>query len=126
MLLEPLLPLHASEHACMLSCSVVSDSATPWTVARQVPLSMGFCRQKYWGRLPFPPPGDLPDLCLLQVSGVADGFFTAEPPRKLSLTILQSYLCEERVVRYTINSLDSRTVNFDSYTKFLFFHDCFH
>ena len=33
---------------------------TPWTVARQVPLSMGFCRQ-YWSRLPFPSPGDLPD-----------------------------------------------------------------
>ena len=35
--------------------------ATPWTVARQVPLSMGFSRQEYWSRLPFPSPGDLPD-----------------------------------------------------------------
>ena len=33
----------------------------PWTVARQVPLSMGFSRQEYWSRLPFPSPGDLPD-----------------------------------------------------------------
>ena len=30
------------------SCSVVSDSATPWTVAHQVSLSMGFSRQEYW------------------------------------------------------------------------------
>ena len=34
--------------------------ATPWTVARQAPLSMGFSGQKYWSGLPFPSPGDLP------------------------------------------------------------------
>ena len=32
----------------------------PWTVAHQAPLSMEFSRQEYWGRLPFPTPGDLP------------------------------------------------------------------
>ena len=35
--------------------------ATPWTVACQAPLSMGFSRQECWSGLPFPPPGDLPD-----------------------------------------------------------------
>ena len=35
--------------------------ATPWTVAYQVSLSMGFSRQEYWSGLPFPSPGDLPD-----------------------------------------------------------------
>ena len=34
---------------------------TPWTVARQAPLSMGFSRQEYWSGLPFHSPGDLPD-----------------------------------------------------------------
>ena len=34
---------------------------TPWIVACQAPLSMGFSRQEYWSGLPFPPPGDLPD-----------------------------------------------------------------
>ena len=34
---------------------------TPWTVACQVPPSMGFSRQEYWSGLPFPSPGDLPD-----------------------------------------------------------------
>ena len=34
---------------------------TPWTVARQAPLSTGFSRQEYWSGMPFPPPGDLPD-----------------------------------------------------------------
>ena len=33
---------------------------TLWTVARQVPLSMGFSRQEFWSGLPCPPPGDLP------------------------------------------------------------------
>ena len=35
--------------------------ATPWTVACQAPLSLGFSRQEYWSGLPFPSPGDLPD-----------------------------------------------------------------
>ena len=35
--------------------------ATSWTVAYQVPLSMGFSRQEYWSGLPFPSPGNLPD-----------------------------------------------------------------
>ena len=39
----------------------MSDSATPWTVAYQAPLSMGFSRQEYWSGLPFPSPVDLPD-----------------------------------------------------------------
>ena len=38
-----------------------SDSATPWTIALQAPLSMEFPRQEYWSGLPFPPPEDLPD-----------------------------------------------------------------
>ena len=41
------------------SAQSVSDSATPWTAARQAPLSMGFSRQEYWSGLPCPPPGDL-------------------------------------------------------------------
>ena len=34
-------------HACLVA-SVMSDSVTPWTVAHQAPLSMGFSRQEYW------------------------------------------------------------------------------
>ena len=40
--------------------SIVSDSATLWTIACQAPLSMGFSRQEYWSALPCPPPEDLP------------------------------------------------------------------
>ena len=35
--------------------------STPWTVAHQALLSMGFSKQEYWSRLPCPPSGDLPD-----------------------------------------------------------------
>ena len=59
------------KHACMLShFSHVRLFTTPWTVAHQAPLSLGFSRQEYWRGLPCPPPRDLPNpgihlLCLL-------------------------------------------------------------
>ena len=47
---------------CVLSCfSCVRFFATLWTVACQAPLFMGFSRQEYWGGLPCPSQGDLPD-----------------------------------------------------------------
>ena len=56
---------------------------TPWTVARQAPLSMGFPRQEYWSELPSPSPGDLPDPGIELVCLTLAGFFlTAEPPGK--------------------------------------------
>ena len=45
----------------VLLFSCVQHFSTPWTVAHQAPLSMGFSRQEYWSGFPFPPPGDLPD-----------------------------------------------------------------
>ena len=67
--------------ACVLY-SVVPDSSTPWTVACQAPLFMGFFRQKYWTGLPFSPPRDFSDLginlCLLASSALAGRFFTTE------------------------------------------------
>ena len=68
-------------HTCVLSCfSRVQLFKTPWTVARQAPLSMGFSRQEYWSGLPCPPPGDLPDLGIEPTSSVspalAGGVFT--------------------------------------------------
>ena len=43
------------------SLSCVQLFATPWPVAYRAPPSMGFSRQRYWSRLPFPSPEDLPD-----------------------------------------------------------------
>ena len=60
--------------------AVVSDSATPWTVACQAPLSTGFPRQGYWSGSPFPPPGDLPSLGIKPRSpALAGRFFTTQP-----------------------------------------------
>ena len=54
--------------------------ATPWTVALQAPLSMGFSRREYWAGLPFPFPGDLPhpgiELTCLKSPALAGRFFT--------------------------------------------------
>ena len=75
---------HYWREDCMLdfSCSILSDSfATPWTIAHQAPLSMGFPGQEHWSGLPFPPPGDLPDLGIESVSpALANRFFTTESP----------------------------------------------
>ena len=80
-----LLSTHASlrlsmgVHVCMLSCfSRVQLFATPWTVACQAPLSMGFSRQEYWSGLSCPTPGDLPDprIELASLKSLTGGFFT--------------------------------------------------
>ena len=55
--------------------------ATPWTIACQVPLSMGFPGQECWSGLPFPSPGDRPNPGIEPASpALAAGFFTNEPP----------------------------------------------
>ena len=64
-------------HACMLSCFSRVLSVTPWTVAHQAPLSMGFSKQGYWSGLSCPPPGDPPDPGTKPISpALAGGFFT--------------------------------------------------
>ena len=66
-----------------------------WMVARQAPLSMGFSRQEYWSRLPFSPPGDLPNPEVEAASpALAGRFFTTVPPGKPNITyaISQIYL----------------------------------
>ena len=69
----------------LFSHQVLSDSfSTPWTVAHQAPLSMGFPSQEYWSELPFPSPEDLPDPGIKDMSpALAGRFFTTEPPGKL-------------------------------------------
>ena len=54
--------------------------ATLWTIAHQAPLPMGSSRQEYWSRLPYPPPGNLPDPGIesesLMSPALAGRFFT--------------------------------------------------
>ena len=66
------------------SLSCVQLFATPWTVAYQAPLSMGFSRQEYWSGLPFPSPGDLPDPGIEPRSpALRTDSLLSEPPGKL-------------------------------------------
>ena len=70
-----------SKYSLLFSRSVISYSfATPWTVARLDPLSMGFSRQEYWGGLSFPSPGDHLDPGIEPMSpALQTDFFTIEP-----------------------------------------------
>ena len=76
-------------YTCVCVCSVASHVhlfATPWTVACQAPLSMGFARQEYWSGLSCPPPGHLPhpgtELESPMSPALTGGFFTTESPGK--------------------------------------------
>ena len=87
------LPTHLRPCTCVLShFSRVRLRVTPWTVALQAPLSMGFSREAYWSGLTFPPPGELPDpgieLMSLMSPAFAGGFFTA------STTTQSSFLAQ--------------------------------
>ena len=71
---------------CVRACSVVSNSATPWTTARQALLSTGFLRQEHCSRLSCPPTGDLPNPGLKPMSlaspALVGGFFTSWATRE--------------------------------------------
>ena len=74
---------------CVLSCSsCVWLFVTPWTVARQPPLSIGFSRQEYWNGLPCPPPGYLSQAGIEPTSPVlqADSLLS-DPPGKSPLLL---------------------------------------
>ena len=71
---------------------------SPWTSACQAPLSMEFCRQGYWSRVPCPPPGDPPNpriepICLMSPA-LSGRFFTSSTTwEALYLSILQTVIC---------------------------------
>ena len=84
---------------CAVLCqvaSVVSDSVTPCTIARQAPLSTGFSRQEYWSGLPCPPPGDLPNSGIKTRCPQADALLS-EPPGKPKNTGVGSLSLLQRI-----------------------------
>ena len=109
---------------CAQSCQNLCD---PWIVAPQAPLSMGFSRQEYWRRLPFPPPGDLPlprikpvSLAFPALAGRFFFFFTTEARGNpyASLVWPQSHLCKGVLINPGLASGPKRRMNLEH----LFFH----
>ena len=73
---------------------------SPWTIAHEAPLSMGFSSQEYWNRLPFPTSGDLSHPGTEPKSPMAPAlagrFFTTEPSGKPACSVsLRIMLFEE-------------------------------
>jgi len=75
---------------CVCVCLVAKSCAAlanPWTVAHQVPLSMGFPMQKYWSGFPFPSPGYLPHPGMEPVSlALQINSFITDPPGEPKLS----------------------------------------
>ena len=85
------IPIHIC--CCLVAKLHLTLFLTPWTVAHQAPLSMGFSREEYRSGLPFSSPGDLSDPGIEPVSSaLAGGFFTTEPPGKATYTYIPSFL----------------------------------
>ena len=75
-------------HCCCLVYKSCSTLVSPWTVACQAPLSMGFLRQEYWSGLPLPSPGELHNPGMEPTSPVLAGrFFTTEPLGKPAIMV---------------------------------------
>ena len=72
----------------MLSCSVLSSSVTPWTIARQAPLSIELSWQEYWSGLAFPPK-DLPSPGIEPTFPALTGrfFITLLPGKPLTIAL---------------------------------------
>ena len=91
------------KYCAELSHSVMTDSATSWTLARQAPLSMEFSRQECCSGLPCLPPGDLPNPGIEPSSPTVQAdSLPSEPPGKPkntgvgSLSLLQgNFLTQE-------------------------------
>ena len=89
----------------------MSDSfATPWTVACQIPLSMGFPRQEYWSGLPFPSLVDLPNPRMEPMSSALVGrFFTTELPGKPHWEYNdEQNICFHRAYTYEMSEIPSK------------------
>ena len=77
------------------SLSLVQFFVTPWTVACQAPLFVGFPRQEYCSGLPFPSPGDLPYPGIGPASPLsAGGFFIIETPGKHKMQVVSKLWSE--------------------------------
>ena len=79
---------------------------TPWTVAHQTPLSMGFSRQEYWSGLPFLSPGELPNPGIEPRSPALQAeTLTSQPPGWVQISALKSYRWAEQKEAWTTRKI---------------------
>ena len=98
---------------------------TPWTVACQAPLSVGFPRQEYWSGLPFPSPGDLPDPGIEPVSltspawALAGRFFTT-----ITTWVMYHKIHQFKVYNSMFFSIFTELCKYHHYLILEHFHHC--
>ena len=88
--------------------------ATPWTVACQAPLSMGFSRQEYWSGLPFPSPGDLSN------QGIELGLLHCR-----QILYQLSYEGSPQDICFKVNAFRRRNLNLSGNQEYSLFHFMF-
>ena len=87
---------------------------TPWTVARQAPLSMGLPRQEYWSGLPFPSPGALLDSGIERTPpALSGGFSTTESPVN---PLDNGILCRHKKP-FFLHNMNISQKHYDKWTK---------
>ena len=97
------------KYAVKWSHSVVSDSATLWTVACQTPLTIGFSRQECWSGLPFPSPGDLSDPGIKPESpSLQADSLPSESPGKFVLKIHHQALPSSKTLEKRLKTNESK------------------
>ena len=101
---------------CAQWLSYVWLFATLWTVAHQVLLSMGFPRQEYWSRLPFPPPEDFPKSGIKAMFPAAPAlvgkFFIIEPPGKPTVLLIFTSVYLSDIISGIFSLVMKGTANF--------------
>ena len=90
---------------------VVSDLATPWTVACQAPLSMEFSRQEYYSGLSFSSPEDLPDPGIESGSpALQAGSLPSELPGKPQMGYILIYMNGIKYIKYIFNRITIHSI----------------
>ena len=98
-------------HLHAYSLSRIRLFTTPWPVAHQAPLSMGFFRQEYWSGLPFPPPGDHPNPGIEPTSPVSPALQADSLPTKpLGKPLVHFTLRKEKDVHFISNTVSCQVL----------------
>ena len=111
--------MHTNTFYCYITTMLIRFFATPWTVAFQAPLSMGFFRQQYWSGLPFPSPGDLPNPGIKPTSltspAMTSQFFTTSVSWEAHITnicVLVAQQCPTFATPQTVAHQDPLSIGF--------------